>query len=80
MNLKLFLKHREVQSSLLSLLGQLIIMILAALVIISGTVTGLKAVLIFIIILGFAYIFAMTLLRLKNLAKVTDSPKKSAKA
>ncbi|MDK2947566.1 hypothetical protein SAMN04488589_0472 [Methanolobus vulcani] len=79
MNLKLFLKHREVQSSLLSLLGQLIIMVLAALVIISGTVTGLRALLIFIIILGFAYIFAMTLLRLKNLAKVTDSQKKSTK-
>jgi positive regulator of sigma E activity len=76
MNLKLFLRHREVQSSLLSLLGQLIIMILSSLVIISGAVTGLRAILIFIIILGFAYIFAMTLLRLKNLAKVTDSPRK----
>jgi positive regulator of sigma E activity len=76
MNLKLFLRHREVQSSLLSLLGQLIIMILSSLVIISRAVTGLRAILIFIIILGFAYIFAMTLLRLKNLAKVTDSPKK----
>jgi positive regulator of sigma E activity len=76
MNLKLFLRHREVQSSLLSLLGQLIIMILSSLVIISRAVTGLRAILIFIIILGFAYIFAMTLLRLKNLAKVTDSPRK----
>ncbi|TQD25277.1 hypothetical protein [Methanolobus vulcani] len=74
MNLKLFLKHRDVQSSLLSLLCQLIIMVLASLVIVSGTVTGLKAVLIFIIILGFVYIFATTLIRLKNLAKATDSP------
>ncbi|WP_321430586.1 hypothetical protein [uncultured Methanolobus sp.] len=76
MNLKLFLRHREVQSSLLSLLGQLIIMILSSLVIISRAVTGLRAVLIFIIILGFAYIFAVTILRLKDLAKATDSPKK----
>jgi hypothetical protein len=49
-------------------------MVLASLVIVSGTVTGLKAVLIFIIILGFVYIFATTLIRLKNLAKATDSP------
>jgi positive regulator of sigma E activity len=80
MNLKLFLKHRQVQSSLLSLLGQLIIMVLSALVIVSGAVTGLRAILIFIIILGFAYIFVMTLLRLKTLAKVTNSPKESRKA
>ncbi|MBP1909393.1 hypothetical protein [Methanolobus bombayensis] len=75
MNLKLFFKNREVWTSMFSLLSQLVIMVLASLVIISGTVTGLRAILIFIIILGFAYIFAVTLLRLKNLAKATDSSK-----
>lgn len=75
MNLKLFLKHKDVQSNIFSLLVLLLIIVFASLVLISGVVTGLKAVLFFIMIVGFAIFFVVTILRLIKLAKVTDSPK-----
>ena len=75
MNLKLFLRHRDVQKSLLSLLGQVIIIFIASFVLFYTDPSLDRVIAMVVILLIFTFIFAVTLLRLANLAKVTDSPK-----
>jgi len=75
MNLKLFLKHRYVRTSLLSLLGQAMVIAVAAYMLFYTDPSLDRIIALVVVLLVFVFIFAVTLLRLKNLAKVTDSVK-----
>lgn len=77
MNTGLFLKKKEVWLSLLSLLGQLIIISLASFMLLHTDVSLGMAVVLVLVLLFITFIIAVTLLRLANLARSTDHPKKS---
>lgn len=78
MNRRLFLKKKEVWLSLLSLLGQFIIMSAISFILFFTDVSAVKAALLFLVLLGFSFIAAVTLLRLADLAKATDSEGKKS--
>ncbi|WP_340820612.1 hypothetical protein [Methanolobus sp. WCC4] len=71
MNMKPFLTRREVWLSLLSLLGQLMIVSIASFMLLNTDVSMERAAILVIVIIGFAFVIAVTILRLLRLAKVT---------
>jgi hypothetical protein len=71
MNLGMFLKHRYVRLSLLSLLGQMIIISIASVMLFYTDVSLERAIVLVVVLLGFTFIFSVTILRLLNLAKST---------
>lgn len=71
MNMKHFLTRKEVWLSLLSLLGQLIIISIASTTLLNTDVSLERAAILIIVILGFTFVIAVTVLRLLRLAKVT---------
>ncbi|WMW21153.1 hypothetical protein RE476_06955 [Methanolobus mangrovi] len=70
MNLKPFLTRKEVWLSLLSLLGQLMIVSITSFMLLNTDISMERAAILVIVILGFAFVIAVTILRLLNLAKV----------
>lgn len=74
MNTRLFLRHREVRLSLMSILGQLILITLTSVKLVAGGVSTEQDLVLVLVLIGFAFIFAVTILRLRNLAKITDYP------
>ncbi len=71
MNLGMFLKHKYVRLSLLSLLGQIIIISIASVMLFYTDVSLERAIFLVVVLLGFTFIFSVTILRLLNLAKST---------
>jgi hypothetical protein len=71
MNMKPFLTRKEVWLSLLSLLGQLIIVSIASFILFYTDVSIEKGVVLMIMLIGFTFVIAVTILRLLRLAKVT---------
>ncbi len=71
MNLGIFLKHKYVRLSLLSLLGQMIIISIASVMLFYTDLSLERAIVLVLVLLGFTFIFSVTILRLLNLAKST---------
>jgi hypothetical protein len=69
--MKPFLTRKEVWFSLLSLLGQLIIVSIASFILFYTDVSIEKGVVLMIMLIGFTFVIAVTILRLLRLAKVT---------
>ncbi|WP_406658035.1 hypothetical protein V7O62_05655 [Methanolobus sp. ZRKC2] len=73
MNVELFLKHREVKLSLLSLVGQILIISFVSASLVYGDVSSERATLLIIVLISFIFVFLVTIRRLVLLAKSTDS-------
>lgn len=71
MNLGIFLKHKYVRLSLLSLLGQMIIISIASAMLFYTDLSLERTIVLVLVLLGFTFIFSVTILRLLNLAKST---------
>ncbi|SFM82895.1 hypothetical protein [Methanolobus profundi] len=69
MNVSLFLKKKAVWLSLLSLLGQMIIISIASAMLLYTDVSLQRAIVLVLVIIGFTFVVVVTLLRLLDLAK-----------
>lgn len=58
----------------MSLLGQLIIMVIALVSLLFGDVSFKGAIISILVLLVFSFVFSVTILRLRHLANITDTP------
>jgi|GEM_PF-3299981 len=71
MDLTIFVKKKHVWLSLLSLVGQIILISVASAILLYGDVSLEVTIILIVVLVGLIYVLSVTILRLINLAKVT---------